>query len=275
MAYWADIYRFPNSIEYEYKFAGNYGAKGEKRAKKQKATPERIKKQNQINKVNYYRRLIKANFFPNDCWVCLKYPKGTRKSVEDVKKDIAKFNRRMRADFDKRFEDYKWIRRIEIGKHGGIHVHMIINRICGIDLLISKNWPGNRYHVSPLYEQGDFRQLASYICKPVPEELEQLSFIDMDEIKQTASISTSKNLVRPKPERKAYVRRTMKQIIQNGPKAHDGFYIDKESIRIGINQCTGYSYVHYTEVRIKQIKREIRAPGESEKLHRCNGKGAT
>ena len=30
--YKLDIYRFATSTEYEYKFAGNYGAKGEKRS---------------------------------------------------------------------------------------------------------------------------------------------------------------------------------------------------------------------------------------------------
>lgn len=34
--YWRDKWDFTESIEYEYKFAGNYGAKGEKRQKKRK-----------------------------------------------------------------------------------------------------------------------------------------------------------------------------------------------------------------------------------------------
>ena len=38
MAYRKDVWHFPGSNEYEYKFIGNYGAKGEKRHKRQKAT---------------------------------------------------------------------------------------------------------------------------------------------------------------------------------------------------------------------------------------------
>lgn len=83
-----DRWIFSNSIETEYKFAGKYGAKGEKRAKRKKATPEQMAKQNQINKENRIRRLIKANFYPSDLWVTLKYPKGTRKSYEEVMKDM-------------------------------------------------------------------------------------------------------------------------------------------------------------------------------------------
>ena len=41
---------FEDSTEYEYKFAGKYGAKGEKRQKKEKATPEQIRRQNQWNR---------------------------------------------------------------------------------------------------------------------------------------------------------------------------------------------------------------------------------
>lgn len=59
MAYRKDVWRFPGSNEYEYKFIGNYGANGEKRHKKQKASPEQIRKQNQRNKEKRIRRLEK------------------------------------------------------------------------------------------------------------------------------------------------------------------------------------------------------------------------
>ena len=86
--YWKDIWRFKNSVEYEIKYKGKYGAKGEKRAKRKKATPEQIKMQNQRNREKNVRRLIKANFGENDYWITLKYPKGTRLKIEDVKKHM-------------------------------------------------------------------------------------------------------------------------------------------------------------------------------------------
>lgn len=276
MAYRRFTYHFENSIEYEYKFSGRVGAKGEKRAKRQKATPDQIKRQNQINKENKYRRLIKANFLPGDCWVTLKYKAGTRKSMEEIIKDFEVFNKRMRKDYEKHGEQWKWVRRVEIGKRGGMHIHLICNRIWNTELLIAKNWQGLSHHSEPLREDGDFRQLASYLCKPLPEDFEQTSIFEPEEIKRASSISSSRNLVRPEPEKKEYIRRTMRRIIQEGPKAHPGFYIDKNSIRIGINKVTGYSYVQFTEVRIQQVKRKIRAPGqENGKLHRRNRKGAT
>ena len=54
--YWKDTWTFPNSNEYEYKFAGRYGAKGEKRQQREKATPEQIQKQNQSNREKKVRR---------------------------------------------------------------------------------------------------------------------------------------------------------------------------------------------------------------------------
>lgn len=41
--YWRDTWRFNGSIEYEFKYAGKYGAKGEKRGKRKRASPEQIK----------------------------------------------------------------------------------------------------------------------------------------------------------------------------------------------------------------------------------------
>ena len=46
MAYRHDTYKYKNKkiIEHEFKYAGRYGAKGEKRAQRKKATPEQMKK---------------------------------------------------------------------------------------------------------------------------------------------------------------------------------------------------------------------------------------
>lgn len=262
MAYIKHTFFFLNSIEHEFKYVGYIGASGEKRSKKSKPTPEQVARQNQINKENKCRRLIKANFLPGDCWVTLKYKAGTRKNMKAVKKDLALFNKRTRKDYAAHGEEWKWIRRVEIGKRGGIHIHLICNRIWNTELLIAKNWPGQSHHSEPLREEDGFRKLAAYLCKPLPEELDQTSIFEPEDIKCASSLSSSRNLVRPEPEKKKYVRRTMRKIIKDGPEARKGYYIDKNSIRIGINQVTGYSYVYYTEVKIQQTKREIRAPGD-------------
>lgn len=264
------IYHGINSTEYEYTFVGHYGCKGEKRAKRKKKTPEQMARQNQINRENKIRRLIKCNFYPNDLWICLKYPKGTRKSISEFKNDFDKFIRSTRRDYAKRGEPFKYIYRLEVGKRGGLHIHLLCNRIWGTDLLIQKNWIGGLADFTPLYERGGYAALAAYITKPLPyedETFQQLSFFDeysKTDIKQLTTYNCSRNLKRPEPEIKEYKRRTVRDLVENGPKARPGYYIDKDSIRIGVNQYTGYSYVHYTEVKIKQEMRPVRYIPEPE-----------
>lgn len=256
MAYWLDTWRLPNNIEYEYKYAGNYGAKGEKRRKKQKATPEQVKKQNQLNRERKMLRLIRANFFPDDLWVTLKYPKGTRKPIGEVKKDLKKFLGQMRRDYKSVGQPFKYIYRLEVGKRGGLHIHILINRLeeTHTDRIVKKNWPHGHPYWATLYDEGGFDALADYIVKKPDEETEkQLSLFPVEEQKQLCRYSTSRNLVRPEPERKTYKRWTLKKLIEQGAKPTPGYYIVPESVQQGVNRFTGMSYLRYTECRINQI----------------------
>ena len=254
MAHRKDIWRFKNSNEYEYKWIGNYGAKGEKRSPRKKATKEQIKKQNQYNKEKTIRRVIKANFTTEDFWITLKYPKGHRAAITEVQKNLSEFNRKMRREYQKRKIPYKFIYRMEIGTRGGIHIHILINRARGTpetDLLVKKYWNHGGSNFVTLYEQGGFQNLAEYIVKPLPEETEkQVSMFDETEKKLFVKYSTSRNLIRPEPERKVYSRRTVEKLIREGPKPTEAFYIDKDSIRMGVNPYTGMSYLQYIEYKI-------------------------
>lgn len=259
--YRKDTWSFRNSNEYEIKYKGRYGAKGEKRAPRKKATREQIKKQNQLKREKEVRRIIKANFNLNDLWVTLKYGAGERPSVSEVTNDLRRFKNHMRMSYKKREQVFKFIQRIEVGKYGGVHIHMLVNRIKGepdTDELIAKYWNPKRQNggvnLTPLYQKGDYKDLASYIVKePNEEQYEQLSLFQMEERKQFIKYSTSRNLERPLPETKEYTRRTVRKIIKNGIKPTPGFYIDEESVDIGTNPYTGMSYIHYTELRIKPI----------------------
>jgi len=257
MAYWLDIFRYPNHIEYEYKWKGNYGAKGEKRKKKVKATPEQIKKQNQMNREKYVRRLLMANFFPGDLWVTLKYPAGKRKPVQEVKKDFNNFLASLRGKYKRRGQVLKFICRIEVGKKGGIHIHLVVPRIRGedTDLLVQDSWKHGRANFESIYESGGYEKLASYIVKQPDEEAgQQLSLFPEEEQKEFIRYSSSRNLIRPQPERREYRRRTLRKLLEDGIKETKGFLIDKNSIHQGTNPYTGYSYLHYIEYRSKTIE---------------------
>lgn len=256
MAYRKDVWRFPGSNEYEYKFIGNYGAKGEKRHKKQKASPEQIRKQNQRNKEKRIRRLIKANFKEGDMWVTLKYSKGTRKNIEEVKDNLTKFLNSMRTQYKKRGHALKFIYRMEVGAKGGVHIHILINRIdqANTDEIITKCWKRfGHVNYQNIYEAGGYADLAAYIVKEYEEnteEYEQLSLFEEYEQKELIKYSSSRNLIRPEPERTDYSRRTVRKLIDDGPKPAKGYFIDPDSIVKGQNPYTGMSYLYYTEYRL-------------------------
>lgn len=253
MAYVVDIYKFPSSIEYEFKWNGNYGARGEKRAPKVKATPEQIKKQNQWKKEKYSKRVMKLNFERGDIWCTFLYPKGTRKRIEEVKEDMKKFLRKLRVKYKKRGDDLKFMYRIEIGSRGGIHIHMICNHSRGdppIDMVIQDIWTEGRVHFERFGgEEDDYERLASYLVKAPNEEQEQ-KLKEREEDEKLIAYSSSRSLIRPVPERKKYMRRTMRMLIEDGPTPTPGYLIDKKSIYSGTNPYTGMSYMHYTEVKI-------------------------
>lgn len=240
--YWLDIWRFENSTEYEYKFAGNYGAKGEKRKKREKATPEQIKKQNQRNKENRIRRKAKCNFGENDIWATLKFPKGTKMVRREVMDLMRGFLGKMRYRYRKRGQPFKYIYRIEIGKRGSPHIHILLNRIPDVDILLKESWGHGRIDFTLAYEAGGFQKLAEYLAKPPLDE------VDPDH--ETESYSCSRNLIEPEPERKVYFRRTVEKLIKNGVKPSEGFWIDEDTLYYGENPYTGMSYLKYIEYRI-------------------------
>lgn len=261
--YWKEKWDFVESIEYEYKFAGRYGAKGEKRQKKKKATPEQIRRQNQSNREKKMRRLIKANFRKGDIWACLKYPKGTRKKPGEVGKDVAGFLRRMRTGYKKHGTALKFICRKEIGRRGGIHIHILVNRLKGrggTDELLQECWIHGRVNYENIHDCGGYTRLAEYIVKQPDEVVAgQLSLFDDKERKELLRYSTSRNLLRPQPERKEYRNRTVRRIVEevrrgDGPQPTPGYFIDRGSVYLGVNPYTGYSCLRYTEYRIKDGK---------------------
>lgn len=267
MAYKRKKYTFPDSIEYEYTYKGRYGAKGEKRAPKRQATKEQIKKQNQRNRENYIRRVIKLNFKDGDLWICLKYPKGYRPEFEQVLKDMEHFRKNVGNAYKKRGSPFKWVARLEVGKRGGVHAHMVINRIDGADRIIEEKWravlrksgfegkkAAGMVNYSSIYSDGGYKELAEYISK-IPEEdskeEQQLSLFAPEQQKKLLKVSTSRNLIRPEPEEKTYGHWTMRRMVEEGPEPTEGYYIDQDSIVSGVNPYTGMSYLQYAEYRIR------------------------
>ena len=247
--YKLDIYRFRTSTEYEYKFAGNYGAQGEKRQKKQKRTPEDIERQNQYQRTKTVRHLIKANFEEGDYWTTLTYKDREGKTIKEIAKDVSKFLTNMRYQNKKVDIPCKYIYRIEIGSKGGIHAHIILNRIPDLDRIIQRYWTHGKT-ITELLDDGTYEQLADYIVKPPTDQQKKLLKTFDEDSRKLIRYSCSRNLERPVPETKTYSKRTMRTVFNSDIIPEKGYYIDKNSIRRGVNSFTGMSYLYYQEIKL-------------------------
>lgn len=256
-----EIRRFPGSTEKRYTHLGKYGAKGEKRAKRSKPTPEQMEYQNRKNRARNIRYLIKANFTENDLFVTLTYKKGTRKDVKEAAEDVRDLFKKLRPKYKKLEVPLKYIYACEIGERGGIHTHLIINECGNTMQLISGLWGRGHPNFKNLYKEGNYEQLADYMAK-VPKDKEGSTKVQQCKKKPEYIYNHSRNLEKVEPEVHVYSRRTVKAIrdaIEQGAVTHeqskyitDGYYIDRDSIRSGVNPYTGISYLEFTEVPIRQ-----------------------
>lgn len=234
-------YIFEDSIEvYEY-LDGRYGAPGEKRGDRKKATPDEIRKRNQWTKERRARHKLKTWFHKNDYLVLLTYRVSERpKGMKEAKKDFQKAIRQTRREYKKKGYELRWQRNIEVGERGAWHVHLVVNRIPDADLILKEAWEHGKVTFQHLYEAGGFHDLAGYITK-TPETANRYN----EKLRET-SYSASRNLPlkEPEKERIAYWRKE--------PKPNKGYYIDKETYYEGINPVTGYKYRNYTMIRINR-----------------------
>lgn len=238
------VYTFRGSIEHERIRTRRPPDRGKRRAKRKKPTPEQIRKQNQYNKEKRVRRLIKQNFHKNDYWVTFVYRKGTRGDLPEALEDRKKLLMYIRKGYKKAGYELKWIGRTEVGKHGAMHHHMIINRIPGGDIIITEAWEKIKDSAwadfVPMYKQGEFKDLAAYVVKPDKEDKD-------GNPTSSSNYSRSRNLEEPEPD----IKRTTLKSIREYPEPTPGYYIDKDSVRQGINPITGSEYLHYIEIELK------------------------
>lgn len=214
---------------------GNYGAPGCKRERKRKRTPAEIKSQNERNKRRKVQRLIMANFGEGDLHVTLTYAKDRRpETAEEANALRAKFLAELRKGFRKAERELKYIGVTEIGSRGAVHHHIVINNTEGVDVmkLIQKAWNYGHPFFSPLYDEGEYEQLADYLLK--------------GESDKGASYTRSRNLKIPEPKRELIKNRRWK----DPPSVPKGWEIIKSTVFSGQNPVTGYPYQRYMIRRI-------------------------
>lgn len=138
----------------------------------------------------------------------------------------------------------KYIYRLEIGKQGGPHVHILVNRKSNNEtdtgLLVEMLWNHGHAQTKRVYDV-DSGELAEYITKPLKEH-------EPEDLKR---YHPSRNLIRKDPEKEEIKKRSLvdRQGIPRDPKPPKGWAIVPGSVKHGKNKVTGYAYRHYILVR--------------------------
>ena len=121
-------------------------------------------------------------------------------------------------------------------------------------------WGNGGAHLTPLYEDKDYKGLAGYLVKETKK-----TFRD-DDNPYKQRYSCSRNLLRPEPEVKIVHANTWSKDIKV-PKSlrEQGYYLDRDSVRYWID-WEGYINAEYKFVRPseKELKREQRCEKQNE-----------
>lgn len=259
-------YIFTDSIEHEYYFNGNYGAKGEKRSPRRKKTPEEIEAVNQQNKEKRVRHLIKENFKEGDYFFTCDFGNEyIGRSIESLrKKEIRNFLARIKREYVKAGEPFKFIICIELGsKKFRPHIHIIMNNIPNLSHIVQKQWTyGGGMHPNFEHVTDDPetpQKLADYMTKLLPGQETAVRATCNGDTSKYKTYSCSRNLKRPVPKKRVIGSKTMHSIFNHDLVPTKGFYIDKnpKTLKSGVNPYTGLSYLYYQEIKLRPKQQAV------------------
>ena len=221
-------------------YSPRYHPPGEKREQQGSVTSEAQKKVNRRLAERTLTELMNANFSDNDLYITWHYKKECRPDgKEELRTQIRKLLRKLRNLYKKAEKVLKYIWVAEVGKRGAAHIHMVLTGYENIKALQSL-WTYGHINVQPLDSSGRYRKLAEYFIKYSDVT------INTDQELQGKRYNCSRNLIRPI----ARVRPvTYKKRYSQNIKIPTGYYLDKGSVREGINDITGYSFFCYTIVK--------------------------
>lgn len=118
-------------------------------------------KNNERNTQENLLRLMQANFETGDSFATLTFRPD---AMEEAKRIFDIFIRRMRARYRKLGIELKWIMVAEfMNKY--IHFRIILNDVPEFNRIIRECWTWGGVNVSPLWEDGNYSQLADYMLR--------------------------------------------------------------------------------------------------------------
>lgn len=242
MAFKRRKYRLTNSIEVIECHTARYGAPGQPRQKKEKPTPEAMRKNNQRNRERRCSRMVEKYFNEGDYVLTLTYRKEDRpKDIKECTEHLQKFFRKLKREYAKRFYELFWIRNIEVGPRGAWHIHVVMNRIDGADYLIRELWTyGGVYYQFYKDRKVNGEDIGKYIAKSevsAPDKIVQSSW------------SHSRNIKEVEPEETVITGQSM----NDKPRTPKGYYLDKASYHDYVTD-EGYRYREYVFRRLDPVR---------------------
>jgi len=216
---------------------------GERRGKREKPTPDRIRKANYRKAETDLRRLINANFTDKGYSVTLTYRKGEEPAgIEDLRKDTADYLKKLTKATKKKGLTLKYVYVLGAGKHRR-HAHIVIQ---GMDIEdVSALWTKGHASMTRMYSDGDYRELAAYLMKNAEETKEQEK---AQGIKPRRRYNTSHNLIKPIVTKEKVSAKEFRKT----PRTRKGYQIIKDTVVSGISDLTGMPYLAYTMIKDKE-----------------------
>lgn len=236
---------YGNRIEVRKYHTSKYGAKGEKRSKRTKPTPEQVKAYNERQAIKKLTRLIIGNFTRGDVHLTLTYTREQRPDAEGSRILLGKFLRKLRAAYRKMGYELKYIIVTE-WESKSIHHHMILNSVPELMGLLAELWSHGGTHITPLYADQDYEGLAKYLVKETKETFRKAD----NPYRQRWT--ASRNLKKPE-EKIEVVKADSWREEPKTPKSlsDQGYALDKDSVYTGFD-IFGYPFIEYTFRRWEQ-----------------------
>lgn len=187
-------------IEVE-KFSKTDGGKKPRKDKYQ-ITSEQAKYINEHNAFLKLQRLLYCNFRPGDYHVVLTYGRQWGKkgpTIKQAKRVYKNFMDRLRRYYKKQGKELKYVSVTEY-KGKRLHHHFVLEAMPLKDL--QKLWVDGNPKVTPLYDNGDFKELAYYLVKET-----RRTYLQNDAM-FGKRWNSSQNLKKPDPPQDKEIKRT-------------------------------------------------------------------
>lgn len=249
----SDMYLMRTVWAGRYVFVKTYTPKGfgaplKQRMRRMRETPKAMKKYNDQKRAEKLQMLI-LNNFDKGYHITLDYPKGQKPATyEEAEKNLTTCLYKVSRRLKKQGKKFKYLAVTERGKRAAaLHHHMVIEHDQDILHELLEVW-GQHMHISVMYEEGQYEELAEYLIKA--ETKEELT-------KGKSKYHRSRNLDEP-VEKTALISGDFDK-----PFVPEGYELMRNSLKGGFNDIVGVKWQKY------MLRMLPKAAGPEPKKQKC------